>query len=42
MGGETDLNGNWELVNGKFQRDATCERIEWLTTTYLEKIAAGT
>jgi hypothetical protein len=38
---ETDLIGSWELVNGEVQADATCKRIEWLTTGRLEKIAAG-
>jgi hypothetical protein len=34
---ETDLIGKWELVNGEVQADATCKRIEWLTTGCLEK-----
>jgi hypothetical protein len=38
---ETELIGKWELVNGNFQADATCERIEWLKTSCLEKIAAS-
>ena len=38
---ETDLIGKWELVNGGVQRNVTCERIEWLATGCLEKIAAG-
>ena len=37
---ETDLIGKWKPVNGKVEGDATCERMEWLTTSYLEKIAS--
>ena len=36
---ETELIGKWEIVDGQIRRDATCERIEWLTSRYLEKIA---
>jgi hypothetical protein len=35
---ETELIGRWEVVNGQVQADATCQRIEWLTSSYLEKI----
>jgi hypothetical protein len=38
---ETELIGRWEVVNGQVQADATCQRTEWLTSRYLEKIAAG-
>ena len=37
---ETELIGRWKVVNGRVQADATCQRIEWLTSSYLEKIAA--
>jgi hypothetical protein len=36
---ETELIGKWQIVNGEAQANAACERIEWLTTSYLEKIA---
>jgi hypothetical protein len=38
---EIQLVGKWEFVNGRVRGDATCQRIEWLTTCYLEKIALG-
>jgi hypothetical protein len=38
---ETELIGRWEMVDGRVRADATCERIEWLTTSCLEKIAAS-
>jgi hypothetical protein len=38
---ETELIGKWEIVDGQVQADATYERIEWLTTNCLEKIAAS-
>jgi len=36
---ETELIGRWEMLGGRVRGDATCERIEWLTSSYLEKIA---
>ena len=38
---ETELIGKWEIVDGQIRRDATCERIEWLTANYLEKVAVS-
>jgi hypothetical protein len=38
---ETELIGRWEMADGRVRADATCERIEWLTSSYLEKIAAS-
>jgi hypothetical protein len=38
---ETELIGRLEMVDGRVRGDATCERIEWLTSRYLEKIAAS-
>ena len=38
---ETELIGRWEIVDGRVRSDTTCERIERLTTSYLEKIAAS-
>ena len=36
---ETELTGNWHVQNGQARRDATCERIEWLISCHLQKIA---
>jgi hypothetical protein len=36
---ETDLLGRWVVVNGKVVGDETTERIEWLVSNYLEKVA---
>jgi hypothetical protein len=36
---ETLLTGAWLVEDGRAQRDATCERIEWLVSHHLEKIA---
>jgi Immunity protein 27 len=38
---ETELIGRWEMADGRVRGDATCRRIEWLTSSYLEKIAAS-
>ena len=38
---ETELIGRWKVVNGQVRADATCERIQWLTSGYLEKISAS-
>jgi hypothetical protein len=38
---ETELIGRSEMVDGRVRADATCDRTEWLTTSYLEKIAAS-
>jgi hypothetical protein len=35
---ETDLTGEWVVVNGRVVGDAVTERIEWLTSNVLEKI----
>lgn len=36
---ETLLTGQWTIHDGRMHRDATCERIEWLVSRYLQKIA---
>lgn len=37
---ETELIGGWiENDTGKVSQDATCDRIEWLTNSVLEKIS---
>jgi hypothetical protein len=38
---QTELMGRWEIVDGRVRADATGERIEWLTSNWLEKIAAS-
>jgi Immunity protein 27 len=38
---ETELIGRWEIEDGRVLSDATCERIEWLTSRYLQKIASS-
>jgi len=38
---ETELIGRWEMADGRVRADSTCERVEWLTTNWLEKIAAS-
>ncbi len=38
---ESELLGKWVVLNGKTQADSTCERIEWLTKTYLIKVATS-
>ncbi len=36
---DTDLIGNWILVNSKVVGDTPCERIEWLIANSLQKVA---
>jgi hypothetical protein len=36
---ETVLTGSWLVQNGQAQRDAICERIEWLISHQLLKIS---
>jgi hypothetical protein len=38
---ETDLIGQWKVVNGSIVEDATSERIKYLVDQYLEKVAGG-
>jgi Immunity protein 27 len=38
---ETDLVGKWIVQSDKMQTDAVCERIEWLVTNHLRKIATS-
>ncbi len=33
------LTGEWIVQNGKVKGDATCERIAWLLSNHLQKIA---
>jgi Immunity protein 27 len=36
---ETSLVGKWIVEDGQIRRDSTCDRIDWLTTHHLHKIA---
>lgn len=36
---ETKIVGKWIFTDGKMIADEQCERIQWLTTNYLKKIA---
>lgn len=36
---ETEIVGKWIFTGGKMIADEQCERIQWLTTNYLKKIA---
>ena len=38
---ETALTGHWVVVDRNVQADATCERINWLVTTHLNRLAIG-
>jgi hypothetical protein len=38
---ETDLIGNWIVEGKNVRRDEVSNRIEWLTTNILGKIAVG-
>jgi hypothetical protein len=38
---ETDLIGEWKVVGGKVVGNEACERIDLLTSQYLEHIAVG-
>jgi hypothetical protein len=36
---ETELTGNWIVEDGRARGDAVCQRVEWLTQSFLVKIA---
>jgi hypothetical protein len=36
---EVELVGKWVVANNQVRGDATCERIQWLMTHHLKKIA---
>ena len=36
---ETELIGRWVVESGQVRADSTCERIQWLTSHYLKKVA---
>jgi len=36
---ETEFAGKWVIEGGRVRGDATCERLKWLTQTYLVPIA---
>ena|SRR5688572_8086782 len=36
---ETELIGKWILEGGQVRADAACERIRWLTSQHLRKVA---
>jgi hypothetical protein len=38
---ERELIGKWEIVDDRVRSDSACQRIEWLTSSYLEKIASS-
>jgi hypothetical protein len=38
---ETELVGKWVVVNNQVRADETSERIQWLTTNHLRKVAAS-
>ena len=38
---EVELVGKWLVENNQIRSDATCERIQWLTTHHLLKIATS-
>ena len=38
---ETELVGKWIVENGQIRADTTCERIQWLTSRHLKKIATS-
>jgi hypothetical protein len=38
---EIELVGKWVVVDGKARADANCERIEWLVTHHLRKVASS-
>jgi len=38
---EIELVGKWVSVNGQVRADETCERIQWLTTHHLRKVATS-
>jgi hypothetical protein len=38
---EVEQVGKWVAVNGQLRADKTCERIQWLTTHHLRKVATS-
>ena len=36
---ETELVGKWILEDGQVRGDPTCERIQWLTSRHMRKVA---
>jgi len=38
---ETELTGQWILENGQGRADGVCDRIQWLTNSYLRMIAVS-
>src|SRR5579872_1950519 len=36
---ETELTGNWVVEGGHVRGDATCERVNWLTQSWLVQVA---
>ncbi|MBN9401182.1 MAG: hypothetical protein J0I17_13470 ['Candidatus Kapabacteria' thiocyanatum] len=36
---ETELVGQWITENGQVRGDSVCDRIQWLTSSYLHRIA---
>jgi hypothetical protein len=36
---EVELTGNWVFENGRMRGDAACERIKWLVSHHLKKLA---
>ncbi len=38
---EVELVGKWIMENGKVRADETCDRIQWLTTHHLRKVATS-
>jgi hypothetical protein len=38
LSNETELTGKWIFEHGRVRGDATCERIQWLTSHYLKKL----
>lgn len=36
---ETELSGRWLVENGSVHGDDTCQRIRWLTSQHLQKVA---
>lgn len=35
---EVEIFGRWEFANGRAVKDTACQRIEWLTAQYLERV----
>jgi hypothetical protein len=38
---EVELVGKWIMKDGKVRADETCDRIQWLTTHHLRKVATS-